>query len=195
MRAATVERNTAETKIKLSLDIDGRGVCSVRSGCGFLDHMLTLFAKHARFDLDLTCDGDTWVDFHHTTEDVGIALGTAFKKCIGDKKGIGRYGSAIVPMDETLILSALDISGRAYLNFDCSFPTEKIGDFDTELVMEFWYGFVRASECTLHVKKLYGINSHHIAEGVFKSCARSFRTASAVEEGYEDILPSTKGVL
>ena len=195
MRTAEVIRKTAETDISLKLNIDGRGVSQISSGCGFLDHMLTLFAKHGRFDLELTCKGDTWVDDHHTVEDIGIALGQAFKQALGDKRGIIRYGSTILPMDESLILSAVDLSGRGYLGFDLQIPTQKVGTFDTELVEEFWLGFIRNAEATLHIRQLAGTNSHHIIEGAFKSVARSLKTAVAIEAGFADEIPSTKGVL
>ena len=162
---------------------------------GFLDHMLTLFAKHGRFDLTVACDGDTWVDDHHTTEDVGIALGQAFKQALGDKKGITRYGNMILPMDEALILTAVDLSGRGYLGYGLQIPTEKVGTFDTELVEEFWLGFVRNAECTLHIRQMAGTNSHHIIEGAFKSAGRSLRAAVAIEAAFADEIPSTKGVL
>lgn len=195
MRTSAIERNTAETKIKLSLNLDGTGESTVNTGCGFLDHMLTLFAKHGRFDLTVKCDGDTNVDYHHTVEDIGIVLGTAFSEALGDKKGIERYGDIILPMDEALILTAVDLSGRAYLGFDLEIPTEKVGDFDTELVKEFWLGFVRTAGCTLHIKQLAGENSHHIIEGTFKSAARSFSKAVKINSDYKDEIPSTKGVL
>lgn len=195
MRTSAIERNTAETKIKLSLNLDGTGESTVDTGCGFLDHMLTLFAKHGRFDLTVKCDGDTNVDYHHTVEDIGIVLGTAFSEALGDKKGIERYGDIILPMDEALILTAVDLSGRAYLGFDLEIPTEKVGDFDTELVKEFWLGFVRTAGCTLHIKQLAGENSHHIIEGTFKSAARSFSKAVKINSDYKDEIPSTKGVL
>lgn len=195
MRTSAIERNTAETKIKLSLNLDGTGESTVNTGCGFLDHMLTLFAKHGRFDLEVICDGDTNVDYHHTVEDIGIVLGTAFSEALGDKKGIERYGDIILPMDEALILTAVDLSGRAYLGFDLDIPTEKVGDFDTELVKEFWLGFVRTAGCTLHIKQLAGENSHHIIEGAFKSAARSFSKAVKINSDYKDEIPSTKGVL
>lgn len=195
MRTSAIERNTAETKIKLSLNLDGTGESTVNTGCGFLDHMLTLFAKHGRFDLTVKCDGDTNVDYHHTVEDIGIVLGTAFSEALGDKKGIERYGDIILPMDEALILTAVDLSGRAYLGFDLEIPTEKVGDFDTELVKEFWLGFVRTAGCTLHIKQLAGENSHHIIEGAFKSAARSFSKAVKINSDYKDEIPSTKGVL
>lgn len=195
MRTSAIERNTAETKIKLSLNLDGTGEGTVNTGCGFLDHMLTLFAKHGRFDLEVICDGDTNVDYHHTVEDIGIVLGTAFSEALGDKKGIERYGDIILPMDEALILTAVDLSGRAYLGFNLEIPTEKVGDFDTELVKEFWLGFVRTAGCTLHIKQLAGENSHHIIEGAFKSAARSFSKAVKINSDYKDEIPSTKGVL
>lgn len=195
MRTSAIERNTAETKIKLSLNLDGTGESTVNTGCGFLDHILTLFAKHGRFDLTVKCDGDTNVDYHHTVEDIGIVLGTAFSEALGDKKGIERYGDIILPMDEALILTAVDLSGRAYLGFNLEIPTEKVGDFDTELVKEFWLGFVRTAGCTLHIKQLAGENSHHIIEGAFKSAARSFSKAVKINSDYKDEIPSTKGVL
>ena len=195
MRTAEVIRKTAETEIVLKLDLDGSGVSDISSGVGFLDHMLTLFAKHGRFDLSLTCSGDTWVDDHHSVEDIGIALGMAFAKALGEKRGIVRYGSCILPMDEALILTAVDLSGRAYLGFDLRIPTPCVGTFDTELVEEFFYAFVRNAACSLHLKKLAGRNSHHIIEGAFKSAARSLRAAVAVEEQFRDEIPSTKGVL
>ena len=195
MRTAEVIRKTAETEIILKLDLDGSGKSDVATGVGFLDHMLTLFAKHGRFDLSLTCSGDTWVDDHHSVEDVGIALGMAFAKALGEKRGIVRYGSCILPMDEALILTAVDLSGRAYLGFDLRIPTPCVGTFDTELVEEFFYAFVRNAACSLHLKKLAGKNSHHIIEGAFKSAARSLRAAVAIEEQCRDEIPSTKGVL
>ncbi len=195
MRVAEINRKTAETDIKLKLNIDGKGVSTIDSGCGFLDHMLTLFAKHGRFDLEVLCKGDTQVDDHHTVEDIGICLGTAFKEALGDKKGICRYGSAAIPMDETLILAAIDFSGREYLGFDEQIPAEQIGTFDTELNEEFWMAFVRNAACTLHLKQLAGSNSHHIIEGSFKAAARAIKGACAIEEGFENEIPSTKGVL
>lgn len=195
MRTSEVSRKTAETDISLKLNLDGRGSSEISSGCGFLDHMLTLFARHGRFDLTLSCKGDTWVDDHHTVEDIGIALGQAFRTALGDKRGIVRYGSTILPMDESLILSAVDLSGRGYLGYDLQIPTEKVGAFDTELVEEFWLGFIRNSECTLHIRQLAGTNSHHIIEGAFKSVARSLKAAVAIDPGFADEIPSTKGVL
>ena len=195
MRTAEIVRNTAETKISLSLKLDGTGKSDIRTKVGFLDHMLTLFAKHGRFDLPVSCDGDTWVDDHHTVEDVGIALGQAFAMALGDKRGITRYGNMILPMDESLILTAVDISGRSYLGYELDIPTQKVGSFDTELVEEFWLGFVRNAQCTLHIRKLAGTNSHHIIEGAFKSAGRSLRAAVAIEEAFANEIPSTKGVL
>jgi len=195
MREAEIKRKTNETDIKLSLNLDGQGTSNINTGCGFLDHMLTLFAKHGKFNLDVYCKGDINVDYHHTTEDVGIALGEAFVKAIGDKKGIRRYGDTVLPMDEALILSAVDISGRSYLGYGLMIPTTHVGDFDTELCEEFWLGFVRKAEITLHIKQLDGKNSHHIIEGAFKSVARSLRTAVSIDESFADEIPSTKGVL
>lgn len=195
MRKAKIIRKTNETDITLTLNVDGKGTSTIDTGCGFLDHMLTLFAKHGRFDLTVKCTGDTYVDDHHTVEDIGIALGQAFKVALGEKRGIVRYGSTILPMDEALILTAIDFSGRSYLGFDVDIPTEKIGSFDTELVQEFWYGFVRNADCTLHIRKIAGSNSHHIVEGAFKSAARSIKDAVKTEEGFADEIPSTKGVL
>ena len=195
MRTAEIIRNTAETKISLTLNLDGTGKSDIQTKVGFLDHMLTLFAKHGRFDLDVSCDGDTWVDDHHTVEDVGIALGQAFAVALGDKRGITRYGNMVLPMDESLILTAVDISGRGYLGYALEIPTQKVGTFDTELVEEFWLGFVRNAQCTLHIRQLAGTNSHHIIEGAFKSAGRSLRAAVAIEEAFANEIPSTKGVL
>ena len=195
MRTTEIKRKTAETDISLKLNIDGKGISTVKTGCGFLDHMLTLFASHGRFDIALTCVGDTEVDYHHTAEDIGIVLGAAFKEALGDKKGIVRYGNMILPMDESLILSAVDFSGRAYLGYALDIPTEKVGDFDTELCEEFWLAFVRQAECTLHIRQLAGYNSHHIIEGAFKSVARSIRAAVKIDCEFADEIPSTKGVL
>lgn len=195
MREAEIIRKTAETDIALKLNIDGAGKSDIETGVGFLNHMLTLFAKHGRFDLDIRCQGDTDVDDHHTVEDIGIALGDAFAKALGDKKGISRYGSAIIPMDESLILTAVDFSGRCYLGFALDIPTAKVGTFDTELVEEFWMGFARSAACNLHIRKIAGTNSHHIIEGAFKSAARSMHEAVRIEEAFADEIPSTKGVL
>ena len=195
MRTSEIKRTTAETDICLTLNLDGTGCSEIETGCGFLDHMLTLFTKHGRFDLKLTCKGDTYVDDHHTVEDIGISLGKAFKEALGDKRGIVRYGSTILPMDESLILSAVDLSGRGYLGYGLEIPTEKVGSFDTELVEEFWLGFIRNAECTLHIRQLAGSNSHHIIEGAFKSVARSLKAAVAIDAAFADEIPSTKGVL
>lgn len=195
MRESTILRKTAETDIVLTLILDGSGRNAINTGCGFLNHMLTLFASHGRFDLSVTCKGDTDVDYHHTVEDIGICLGEAFRKALGDKRGIGRYGDVTLPMDETLILSAVDFSGRAFLGYDLSIPTEKVGDFDTELVEEFWLAFVRQAECALHIRMLAGKNSHHIIEGAFKSVARSLRQAVRIDPAFANEIPSTKGVL
>lgn len=195
MRTATIKRKTAETDISLKLSLDGSGKSEIKTDCGFLNHMLTLFAKHGRFDIVLTCKGDTEVDYHHSAEDIGIALGQAFKEALKDKKGIKRYGNEILPMDEALILTAVDFSGRSYLSYSLEIPTEKVGDFDTELAKEFWLGFTRNAECTLHIKQLSGSNSHHIIEGAFKSAARSFKKAVGIDAAFADEIPSTKGVL
>ena len=195
MRNATVCRMTAETNISLTLELDGKGNSNIDTGCGFLDHMLTLFAKHGNFNLDVNCKGDTEVDFHHTAEDIGIVLGQAFTKALGDKKGIVRYGSMMLPMDEALILSAVDLSGRSGLYYVCDIPSPKVGNFDTELSEEFFAAFVRTCACTLHIRKIAGTNSHHIIEGTFKSVARSMRAAVAIDLANADALPSTKGVL
>ncbi|MBQ0084235.1 MAG: imidazoleglycerol-phosphate dehydratase HisB [Clostridiales bacterium] len=195
MREFSIKRTTAETDIDLYLNIDGTGKSEINTGCGFLDHMLTLFASHGRFDLKVLCKGDTYVDYHHTVEDIGIALGNAFFEALGDKRGIHRYGDVVLPMDETLILSAVDFSGRSFLGYSVEIPTEKVGDFDTELCEEFWLGFVRKAECALHIQMLSGKNSHHIIEGIFKSVARSLRIAVSIDEDFKDEIPSTKGVL
>ncbi len=195
MRKSEIIRKTAETDIKLCLCLDGEGKSKIDTGCGFLDHMLTLFALHGRFDLNIKCVGDMNVDAHHTTEDIGICLGKAFTEAIGDKKGICRYGTMILPMDEALILSAVDLSGRAYLGFSLDIPSPRVGDFDTELVEEFWLAFVREAKCALHIKKFDGKNTHHIIEGAFKATGRALRAAVAVDERFSDEVPSTKGVL
>ena len=195
MRNATVRRTTAETDITLSLALDGTGMTDVNTGCGFLDHMLTLFARHGRFDLSVTCKGDVEVDDHHTVEDVGICLGQAFAEALNDKRGINRYGSLLLPMDEALIAAAVDLSGRCYLGFDLSIPTEKVGTFDTELVKEFFMAFTRQAAATLHLRQLAGENSHHIIEGAFKAFGRILRQAAALDSDAADEIPSTKGVL
>ena len=195
MRMADITRRTAETDITLKLNLDGTGESDIDTGVGFLDHMLTLFAAHGKFDLTVKCEGDTEVDDHHTVEDVGICLGQAFAIALGDKRGICRYGQTILPMDEALILTAADLSGRAYLGYALEIPTEKVGTFDTELVKEFFLAFVRCAAVTLHIRQMAGENSHHIIEGTFKSVARTLRAAVAVDEKCRDAIPSTKGVL
>lgn len=195
MRTAEIKRDTAETKITVSLTLEGTGKSEIDTGVGFLDHMLTLFAKHGRFDLAVKCDGDTYVDDHHSVEDIGISLGQAFKQALGDKKGIRRYADTTLPMDEALILTAVDISGRDYLDFDLDIPTQRVGTFDTELVKEFMLGFVRNADMTLHIVQFAGENSHHIIEGTFKSLARTLKTAVEIDPEYADEIPSTKGVL
>ena len=195
MRTSEITRKTAETDITLALCLDGRGESEINTGCGFLDHMLTLFAKHGGFDLTVKCTGDTYVDDHHTVEDVGIVLGQALAEALGDKRGIGRYGSIILPMDEALVLCAVDLSGRAYLGYALEIPTFKVGTFDTELVEEFFLAFTRTAACNLHLRQLSGSNSHHIIEGAFKAVARALRQAVAVDAARADELPSTKGVL
>ena len=193
MRVSDIQRNTAETKISLTLNLDGTGKTSIDTGVGFLNHMLTLFAAHGKFDLTVICKGDTEVDDHHSVEDIGICLGQAFQAALGDKRGITRYGSFLLPMDESLILSAVDISGRSCLCYGLEIPTQKIGSFDTELVEEFFLGFVRSCPMSLHLRQLAGTNSHHIVEGAFKSVGRALKAAVALD-GSSDI-PSTKGVL
>lgn len=195
MREGYVKRTTAETDIELKLVIDGNGLSKINTDCGFLDHMLTLFAAHGSFDLFVECKGDTYVDYHHSVEDIGICLGKAFRQALGECKGICRYGSMILPMDEALILTAVDISGRDLLAFDLKIPTEKVGNFDTELVEEFLLAFVRNADVTLHVKQLAGTNSHHIIEGTFKSIARALKAAVAIDEKRAEEIPSTKGKL
>lgn len=195
MRTAKIERNTAETKIFLELNLDGTGKSEIATGCGFLDHMLTLFSRHGSFDLTVRCQGDTYVDDHHTVEDIGIALGKALEIALGDKRGITRYGSFLLPMDEALILCALDISGRSYLGFHLEIPTAKVGTFDTELVEEFFLGLTRNANITLHLKQLDGKNSHHIIEGAFKAFGRALAQACAIDEKHAGEIPSTKGVL
>ena len=195
MRTAEIKRTTAETDIFLSLNLDGAGVSDCRTGCGFLDHMLTLLARHGRFDLTVKCKGDTQVDYHHTAEDIGICLGKAFAQAIGDKKGITRYGCTTLPMDEALILSAVDISGRGGCYYSLEIPTQKVGDYDTELDQEFWIAFAQNAGITLHIRQLAGRNSHHIIEGAFKSVARSLKAAVAIDACFANEVPSTKGML
>ncbi|MBQ4290162.1 MAG: imidazoleglycerol-phosphate dehydratase HisB [Clostridia bacterium] len=195
MRSASVSRKTAETSVALSLDLDGAGESSVQTGCGFLDHMLTLFAKHGRFDLTVSCEGDTEVDFHHTTEDIGIVLGQAFAEALGEKRGIRRYGDCVLPMDEALVLCAADLSGRGILGYDLTLSAQKVGDFDTELAKEFWLGFVRESGVTLHLRELSGENAHHVLEASFKAAGRALRQAVSIDPDFYDDIPSTKGIL
>lgn len=195
MRVAELARKTNETDIYLKLNLDGSGKSEIDTGCGFLDHMLTLLTRHARFDMTVNCVGDTNVDYHHTAEDIAIVLGKVFKEALGDMKGITRYGSMLLPMDETLILSAVDISGRSHLLFDLKIPAEKVGDFDTELCEEFFISFVRNADLTLHLKQLEGKNSHHIIEAAFKSVAYSLKFAVKINEEFKNEIPSTKGVL
>ena len=195
MRSASVTRKTGETDITLMLNLDGTGASSLSTGCGFLDHMLTLFAKHGRFDLTVACQGDTWVDDHHTVEDIGICLGDAFAQALGDLRGVTRYGSITLPMDEALILTAVDLSGRGMLCYGLELPTEKVGTFDTELTEEFFLAFVRRAGITLHIRQLAGKNSHHIIEGAFKSLGRALRQAAAIDPALGGEIPSTKGVL
>ena len=195
MRRKKIVRDTRETQIVLALEIDGTGAYEIDTGVGFLDHMLELFARHGRFDLAVDCKGDTKVDFHHTTEDIGIALGQAFRESLGDKRGIYRYGNMILPMDEALVLCAVVISGRSYLGFDVEFPAQKVGNFDTELVKEFMAALSRELGMNLHIKMLTGENTHHMIEGIFKCLGRVLRQACAIEEEFADEIPSTKGVL
>ena len=195
MRQAQITRTTGETDIRIQLTLEGTGKSVIDTGVGFLDHMLTLFAKHGRFDLQVSCKGDTHVDDHHSVEDIGIALGQAFAEALGDKRGITRYGSMLLPMDESLILSAVDLSGRGLLVYDLQIPTEKVGTFDTELTEEFFRAFAHNGGMTLHIKQISGKNSHHIIEGTFKSVARSLKTAVSIDPALADEIPSTKGVL
>ncbi|MFG1397790.1 MULTISPECIES: imidazoleglycerol-phosphate dehydratase HisB [Roseixanthobacter] len=195
MRQAEIVRETKETKVRLSVDLDGTGKAAIATGIGFLDHMLDLLARHARFDLDIKADGDLHVDFHHTTEDVGIVLGQAVKRALGDMRGITRYADLHLPMDETLTRVALDISGRPFLVFRTSFSAPKIGEFDTELVREFFQAFASNAGVTLHVETLYGDNNHHIAESCFKGLARALRAAVAIDPAAAGEIPSTKGAL
>ena len=195
MREVRLERNTAETQIELTLDLDGAGIYQVDTGCGFLNHMLELFARHGRFDLVLTCHGDVEVDYHHTAEDVGIALGQAFRRGLGEMRGIRRYGNFCLPMDEALVLAAVDLSGRCTLNWDVRCPTEKVGDFDVECAREFWLGFARSVPATLHFVQFAGGNSHHILEACWKGMARALAAAVQVDQAHRDEIPSTKGLL
>ena len=195
MRTATIKRDTKETQIRLELNLDGTGRADIATGCGFLDHMLELFARHGDFDLTVACHGDTQVDCHHSVEDIGICLGTAFAEALGNIGGINRYGNIILPMDEALILCAADISGRSHLEYGLEIPTEKVGTFDTELVEEFFLAFVRKAGITLHLRQLSGTNSHHIIEGAFKAFGRTMKQAAAIDLSLDGQIPSTKGVL
>ena len=195
MRTATVTRTTAETDIALSLNLDGKGVSEIRTGCGFLDHMLTLFARHARFDLTLTCKGDTQVDDHHTVEDIGIALGQALRDALGDLRGVTRFADCALPMDEALVLVAVDLSGRGTLGYQAQFPSHKVGTFDTELGKEFFLALVREARITLHLRQLAGENCHHILEAMFKGTGRVLRAAVAIDSAFAEDIPSTKGTL
>lgn len=195
MRSCEIKRKTGETDIELFLDLDGNGKSDIETGCGFLNHMLELFSRHGRFDLNIKCMGDAEVDFHHTAEDVGICLGIAFSKCLENKNGITRYGDTILPMDESLIMSAVDISGRSGCYYELSIPSQKVGDFDTELCEEFWRAFSGKAGLTLHIRQLCGSNSHHIIEGAFKSTARSLKKAVKIDKDFQNEIPSTKGIL
>ena len=195
MRQSKIERNTRETQISLALDLEQSGTCNIDTGCGFLNHMLELFSRHGHFGLEVTCNGDTDVADHHTVEDIGIVLGQAFSEALGDKRGINRYGSFLLPMDEALVLCALDISGRCCLNYDVQIPTAKVGTFDTELVEEFMNALCRSMGLTLHFKQLAGTNSHHIIEAMFKALGRALDQATSIDSRYANEIPSTKGVL
>ncbi len=195
LRVAQINRTTKETDINLALSLDGQGRGEIESGNGFFDHMLTLFASHGRFDLKVSCKGDTYVDFHHSAEDIGICLGKAFRQALGDMHGIRRYGDIILPMDEALIMCAVDISGRSHLSFSADIPTERVGDFDCELVEEFLLAFVRNADITLHIRQLAGTNSHHIIEGIFKALGRTLRQCVSRDPDLAGEIPSTKGLL
>ena len=195
MRTASIKRDTKETQIELTLNLDGAGTSDITTGCGFLNHMLTLFARHGDFDLTVTCHGDTDVDYHHSVEDIGICLGKAFTEALGDKRGITRYGQFLLPMDETLVLCACDLSGRDYLGWAVDLPAAKVGDFDTELAKEFWLAFVRCCPASIHIRELAGENTHHILEAVFKGMGRTLKMAVAPDAKHLDEIPSTKGTL
>ena len=195
MRQAKIKRETKETQIQLSVNLDGVGKANVQTGCGFLDHMLELFARHGDFDLQITCRGDTQVDYHHSVEDIGICLGKAFEQALGDKRGIARYGQFLLPMDETLVLCACDLSGRDYLGWRVELPAAKGGGFDTELAKEFWLGFVRSCPGSIHIRPVAGENTHHILEAVFKGMGRTLKAAVALDAKHLDEIPSTKGLL
>jgi len=195
MRSVALSRKTGETEISLTLELDGSGRCQIQGGCGFLNHMLELFACHGNFDLDLSYEGDSRVDDHHTVEDIGILLGRAFDQALGDRAGISRYGSLLLPMDEALILAAVDLSGRGVLGYDLTIPAAQVGDFDTELVKEFWLAFTRELKLALHLRQLAGENSHHIVEGAFKAAARALSVAVALDSRFPERIPSTKGTV
>ncbi|MBE6963950.1 MAG: imidazoleglycerol-phosphate dehydratase HisB [Ruminococcaceae bacterium] len=195
MRTATMKRDTRETQIELTLNLDGTGKAAIASGCGFLDHMLELFARHGDFDLTVKCCGDTQVDYHHSVEDIGICLGKAFTEALGEKRGISRYGQFLLPMDETLVLCACDLSGRDYLGWGVELPSMTVGDFDTELAEEFWLGFVRNCPASIHIRQMAGKNTHHILEAVFKGMGRTLKMAVAMDEKHLNEIPSTKGTL
>jgi imidazoleglycerol-phosphate dehydratase len=195
MRECEINRRTKETDLKVQLNIDGTGIYQIDTGVGFLNHMLELFTKHGKFDLNVLCVGDLQVDYHHTVEDVAISMGMAFREALGDKRGIRRYGQRILPMDETLVMCAVDIGGRAYLNFDVKIQTDKVGEFDTELVLEFMRAFTREAGINLHISLISGENSHHIIEAVFKALARALSEGASIDEMYADEIPSTKGIL
>jgi len=195
MRTASIKRDTRETQIELNLNLDGTGKAEIASGCGFLDHMLELFARHGDFDLAVKCNGDTHVDYHHSVEDIGICLGKAFTEALGDKRGITRYGQFLLPMDETLVLCACDLSGRDYLGWGLDLPSMTVGDFDTELAEEFWLAFVRNCPASIHIRQMAGKNTHHILEAIFKGMGRTLKMAVAMDEKHKDEIPSTKGVL
>ena len=196
MRVAEINRVTNETDVQLWLDLDGDGKESeIKTGIGFFDHMMTLFSRHSGIQMNLTCEGDTWVDDHHSVEDIGICLGKAFTDALGDKRGITRYGQYLLPMDETLVLCACDLSGRDYLGWAVDLPAAKVGDFDTELAKEFWLAFVRNCPASIHIRKMAGENTHHILEAVFKGMGRTLKMAVAPDEKHKDEIPSTKGVL
>ena len=195
MRSSSIQRNTRETQIQLTLNLDGTGKADISTGCGFLDHMLELFSRHGDIDLTVRCKGDTYVDYHHTVEDIGICLGQAFTEALGEKRGIFRYGQFFLPMDETLILCACDLSGRAFLGWSVELPCTKVGDFDTELAKEFWLSFVRSCPGSVHIHQFAGENTHHIIEAVFKGMGRALKMAVAIDEKHKDEIPSTKGIL
>lgn len=195
MRTASIQRDTKETRIALTLDLDGTGKASIASSCGFLDHMLELFARHGDFDLAVTCHGDTQVDYHHSVEDIGICLGKAFTQALGDKRGVARYGQFLLPMDETLVLCACDLSGRDYLGWAVELPSMTVGDFDTELAKEFWLAFVRNCPASVHIRQMAGENTHHILEAIFKGMGRTLKMAVAMDPKHLNDIPSTKGTL